>query len=60
MQEKMSAKQNTKGKAGNYSPYPLTCYFFFIYLHLALMTNSMEKELIYALSLLTAPWNFSH
>ena len=33
---------------------------FFLYLHLALMTNSIEKELIYALSLLTAPWNFSH
>lgn len=56
MQEKMSAKQNTAEKSGNYSPYPLTCYFFFfLYLRLALMTNSIEKELIYALSLLTAP-----
>lgn len=59
MQEETSAKQNIEEKSGNYSLYPLTCYFF-LYLHLALMTNSIEKELIYALSLLTAPWNFSH
>lgn len=39
-------------------PKPLTCYF--LCLHLALMANSIEKELVYPLFLFAEPRNFSY